>query len=66
MIVGRCANFILKDHPNCINLFIHANNEYRINKINKDYGVKAPFTIYDLEVSDEKRANYCKHFTNQD
>ncbi len=66
VIVGRCANFILKDHPNCINIFIHANNKYRINKINKDYNVKVPFTDYHLEVSDEERANYCKHFTNQD
>jgi uncharacterized membrane protein YczE/cytidylate kinase len=66
VIVGRCANFILKDHPNCINIFIHANDEYRIEKINKDYGVNPPVTNYDLEKSDEERANYCVHFTNKD
>ncbi|WP_196779675.1 DUF6198 family protein [Malaciobacter marinus] len=66
VIVGRCANFILKDHPNCINIFIHANDEYRIEKINKDYGVNPPFTKHDLVVSDEQRANYSIHFTNKD
>jgi len=66
VIVGRCANFILKDHPNCINVFIHANNEYRKDKINKIYKVKSPFGDNDLKDSDEKRANYCMHFTKKD
>lgn len=66
VIVGRCANFILKDHPNCINIFIHANNEYRIEKINKDYKVTSPVTSSDLAESDEERANYCIHFTKKE
>jgi uncharacterized membrane protein YczE/cytidylate kinase len=66
VIVGRCANFILKDHPNCINIFIHANEEYRKAKINKEYGVDVPFTSADLKQSDEQRANYCMHFTKKD
>ncbi|RXK14660.1 hypothetical protein CP965_01130 [Halarcobacter mediterraneus] len=66
IIVGRCANFILKDHPNCVNIFIHANNEYRKEKINKVYGVNPPFTDNDLKDSDEQRANYCTHFTKKD
>jgi len=66
VIVGRCANFILKDHPNCINIFIHANEEYRKDKINKEYGVNPPFTSTDLKQSDEQRANYCMHFTKKD
>jgi uncharacterized membrane protein YczE/cytidylate kinase len=66
VIVGRCANFILKDHPNCINIFIHANEEYRKAKINKEYGVDVPFISADLKQSDEQRANYCMHFTKKD
>jgi len=65
VIVGRCANFILKDHPNCINIFVHANDEYRKEKINNQYGVKIPFTNNDLRQSDEQRDNYCMHFTNK-
>ena len=65
VIVGRCANFILKDHPNCINVFVHANDEYRKEKINNQYGVKIPFTSNDLRQSDEQRDNYCMHFTNK-
>ena len=65
VIVGRCANFILKDHPNCTNIFIHANKEYRKNKINNEYKVKTLFTDEELEKSDEKRANYALHFTKK-
>lgn len=66
VIIGRCANFILKDHPNCINIFIHANKEYRKEKVNNEYLVKVPFTNQDLQQLDEQRANYCKHFTQKD
>ena len=66
VIVGRCANFILKDHPNCINIFIHANKEYRKEKINNNYPQVEAVTNADLIQSDEQRATYCMHFTKQD
>lgn len=66
VIVGRCANFILKDHPNCINIFIHANKEYRKEILNNHYELERPITDADLERSDEQRANYSRHFTKKD
>jgi len=63
VIVGRCANFILKDHPNCTNIFIHANKKYRKNKINTEYKTKLLFTDEELQKADEQRANYALHFT---
>lgn len=66
VIVGRCANFILKDNPNCFNVFIHANKEYRKTKINEKYKATPPCTDKDLEISDKNRANYCLHYTKKD
>jgi uncharacterized membrane protein YczE/cytidylate kinase len=66
VIVGRCANFILKDDPNCFNVFIHANKEYRKTKINEKYKATPPCTDKDLEISDKNRANYCLHYTKKD
>jgi uncharacterized membrane protein YczE/cytidylate kinase len=66
VIVGRCANFILKDHPNCINIFIHANNEYRKEIINNQYVLEKPITDADLNQSDEERANYSRYFAKKD
>lgn len=65
VIVGRCANFILKDYENCINIFIHANAKYRIEKINSEYAPPKRVSLQDLKDSDEKRANYCMHFTHK-
>ncbi len=66
VIVGRCANFILKDDPNCFNVFIHANMAYRKTKVNEKYGVTPPCSDKDLEMSDKNRANYCLHYTKHD
>ena len=65
MIVGRCANFILKDYENCINIFIHANEKFRVDKINNEYSPIKKVTAQDLKDSDEKRANYCMYFTHK-
>lgn len=65
VIVGRCANFILKDEPHCFNAFIYANNEYRKEKINQKYGVTTLCTDKDLELSDKNRTNYALHYTGQ-
>lgn len=37
VIVGRCADYILKDNPNLIKVFLYAPSEYRINKIKEMY-----------------------------
>ncbi|BFU77665.1 hypothetical protein ALC152_08800 [Arcobacter sp. 15-2] len=66
VIVGRCANFILKDHPNCINIFVHANMDYREKRINTQYNLNTTFTKDDLKTIDIKRANYCYHFTKKE
>ncbi|MGQ1947591.1 DUF6198 family protein [Geofilum sp. OHC36d9] len=65
VIVGRCANFILKDNPNSFNVFIHANSQYRKKKIADEYGLKTIVTDKDLEKTDRERANYCLHFTGK-
>ncbi len=66
VIVGRCANYILKDNPNSFNVFIYANEAYRKNKIINDYKAGEGFSSRDLEKSDRERANYCLHYTGKD
>ena len=33
VIVGRCADYILRDNPDCLSLFIHNNKENSIQRI---------------------------------
>ena len=37
VIVGRCADYILRDRADVLNVFIHANNEYRKKRITEIY-----------------------------
>lgn len=66
VIVGRCANFILKDDPNCFNVFIHADEEFRKSKIVSEYGVDASISYKKLEKMDHERAKYCLEYTGED
>ena len=38
VIVGRCADFILKDRPDCLHIFIHSDMQHRAERIVRLYG----------------------------
>ena len=38
VIVGRCADYILRDKADCLRVFIHADKDFRMNRIIKVYG----------------------------
>ena len=38
VIVGRCADYVLRDHPNAVNVFIKAPTPDRVSRIVKLYG----------------------------
>lgn len=38
VIVGRCADYILRDKADCLKVFIHASMDYRAERIVKVYG----------------------------
>ena len=42
VIVGRCADYILRDKADCLNVFIHASLEKRAERIVKEYKPKTP------------------------
>ena len=65
VIVGRCADYVLKSNPNCFNTFIHADKKYRIERIIKEYGIAPDMAEKELERKDRDRTNYCKHYTHR-
>jgi cytidylate kinase len=66
VIVGRCADFVLKDQPGCFNVFIHATNNFRNQRIINDYGMEPALVGKEMEQADHDRANYCRHFTGKE
>lgn len=66
VIVGRCADYILKERNDCLNIFICADMKFRAERIVRLYGEtdKKPEQRL-LEKDKKRRANY-KHYTEKE
>lgn len=66
IIIGRCADHILRDEPNVIRLFFYADHDTCVKTVTELYGV-APKEADDRIVSiDRARANYYKYYTGKE
>ena len=66
VIVGRCADYILKDFDDVFNIFIHANMEFRKDRIVRLYGESENKPEKRLIEKDKKRKTNYKYYTNQE
>lgn len=65
VIVGRCADYVLKDIPGVTNVFIYGEHEDRVKRAVESYGVK-PEEAEDVIASyDKARANYYNYHTGR-
>ncbi|MGN0156893.1 MAG: AAA family ATPase [Lachnospiraceae bacterium] len=65
VIVGRCADYILKDREDCLNVFIHASEEAKKERIVKLYGETEDTPQKRLHEKDKARAMNYKYYTDQ-
>ena len=65
VIIGRCADFILQDFPNCTNIFIHADLNDRVERAIHTYGLEEKNAENIVLKTDKKRASYYSYFTNK-
>jgi len=65
VIIGRCADYILKDREDCLHVFIHADMEHRAERIVEKYGHTKQTPQKRLTDKDNKRKVYYKHYTNR-
>ena len=63
VIVGRCADYILKDRENCINIFIHADIDYRVQRAIKIHDLPENKAEAIVRKTDKTRANYYQFYT---
>lgn len=64
VIVGRCSNYILRDHNNVVNVFIYAQMKEKIARAVKYYNLKEKKAKEMIEKIDKQRASYFNFFTN--
>lgn len=66
VIVGRCADHILKDRTDCLHVFIHAELAFRAERIVRLYGTTGKSPEQRLLDKDRRRRVNYKHFTSRD
>lgn len=66
VIVGRCADFILKDDPDALHVFVHADPAYRAERIVRLYGESERKPEERLNEKDTKRRVNYKHYTGRE
>lgn len=65
VIMGRCADYVLYDDPNCFRLFIHARPDARVERIMQQFGLSREEAAQQMENTDRSRAQHYKHFTGR-
>ena len=58
VIVGRCADYILRDCPDLVSIFVHADTDFRAARVAEEYHVTLEKAKDMLTKTDKKRASY--------
>lgn len=66
IIIGRCGDFILKDYPNVIRLFVHAPLDDCINTLKDMTGKSEKDLEKQILDIDKHRADYYKYYTGRE
>lgn len=65
VIVGRCADYILRNNINCFNIFLSADINDRIERIALNKNTSKQKAELIIEKTDKIRANYYNYYTNK-
>ncbi len=65
VIVGRCASYILREHPNCVKIFLYAPLDSRLNRAKNEYGMEEKGLGDKLVKIDKARSRYVRYYTGE-
>ncbi len=65
VVIGRCADYILKDKPNVFKIFIHASSDYCIKHEMEILGVSEKEAIKEIKKLDKYRSDYYTYHTGE-
>ena len=66
VIIGRCADFVLKDKKNVIKVFVYNNMENKIKRAEKFYNIDKKKAEKEINKINKLRANHYKHYTDRE
>ena len=65
VFVGRCADYVLRDFENTVNIFITASMDYRVEQIMNKQHMDAEAARRFIEQGEGKRADYYNYYTGK-
>ncbi|MDD2415014.1 MAG: cytidylate kinase-like family protein [Eubacteriaceae bacterium] len=65
VIVGRCANYVLKDNPNTLDIFIHRHVDERVNQVAKLYDLSQKKARETVKKIDKQRSGYYSYYSDK-
>ena len=66
IVIGRCADYVLRDYDNVISVFVHADKEFCMARAKERMGVSDKEVEKHIQKTDKFRADYYKHYTGQE
>ena len=65
VIIGRCADYVLRNQKNLIRVFVYADMDYRKERVCRLYGIAPEKAESTINKTDKTRANYYNYYTSQ-
>ena len=66
VIVGRNADYILREYDHCLRVFVHADHSWRLMRIRKEMPDTPLFVLEsDMNTADRARRTYCEKMTGR-
>lgn len=63
LFVGRCADYILRENPRCVNVFITASMQERVRRVCETEGLTTEQAEERIEKTDRKRSEYYNYYS---
>ena len=65
VIVGRCADYVLRDDPSVVNVFIYGEKEDKLHRCVNEYGDDEKEALKKMSTYDKARRNYYNYHTSR-
>lgn len=66
VIVGRCADYILKDNKDTIKVFLYSSSQDKVKRAVKYYNLEEDKALKEINKRNSERAKHYKYYTNRD
>ena len=66
VVMGRCAEYILREEKNCISIYLCADIEKRVARIMEKYSLSEKEALKKILSTDKKRDSYYGYYTGKD